>query len=143
VRVFLISGVKTMSEKITKTDAEWKAELTPDQYAVTRGSGTEMAGTGPWLNEHRAGTFKCVCCGEPLYRSETKFESGSGWPSFYAPMDQSAIDTIEDNSHGMRRIEARCAKCEAHLGHVFPDGPKPTGLRFCMNGIALDFDPDE
>ena len=130
-------------KKIIKTDEEWRAELTPDQYAVTRGSGTERPGTGPWLHEHRAGMFKCVCCGMELFRSETKFESGSGWPSFFAPVSREAIEGVEDNSHGMHRIEARCASCEAHLGHVFPDGPEPTGLRFCMNGLALDFDPDE
>lgn len=129
--------------KIVKTDAEWRDELSPEQYAVTRGAGTERAFTGPWVNEHRPGTYYCVCCGTPLFRGETKYESGSGWPSFFTPIDKEAIEGVEDNSHGIKRIEARCATCEAHLGHVFPDGPKPTGLRFCMNGIALDFKPDE
>lgn len=132
-----------MTKKITKTDAEWRAALTPEQYAVTRGAGTERAGTSPLLNEHRDGTFKCVCCGTELFRSEAKFESGSGWPSFFTPVAQDAVERIEDNSHGMQRIEARCAACEAHLGHVFPDGPKPTGLRFCMNGLGLAFEPDK
>lgn len=132
-----------MTKKIIKTDAEWRAALTPEQYAVTRGSGTEQPGTGPWLHEHRSGSFKCVCCGTELFRSETKFESGSGWPSFFAPVSRDVIEGNEDQSHGMVRTEARCATCEAHLGHVFPDGPKPTGLRFCMNGMALAFDPDE
>ncbi|KAB7741655.1 peptide-methionine (R)-S-oxide reductase MsrB [Parvibaculum sedimenti] len=129
--------------KVVKSEAEWREELTPEQYQVTRQSGTERAFTGPWLDEHRKGTFHCVACGAPLFRSETKYESGSGWPSFFAPIMQDAVDEHEDVSHGMRRIEARCATCEAHLGHVFPDGPRPTGLRFCMNGTALDFEPDD
>lgn len=129
--------------KVVKSEAEWREELTPEQYQVTRQSGTERAFTGPWLDEHRKGTFHCVACGAPLFRSETKYESGSGWPSFFAPIAQDAVDEQEDVSHGMRRIEARCATCEAHLGHVFPDGPRPTGLRFCMNGTALDFEPDD
>ncbi len=129
--------------KVVKSETEWREELTPEQYQVTRQSGTERAFTGPWLDEHRKGTFHCVACGAPLFRSETKYESGSGWPSFFAPIAQDAVDEQEDVSHGMRRIEARCATCEAHLGHVFPDGPRPTGLRFCMNGTALDFEPDD
>ena len=129
--------------KIVKSAAEWPSELTPDQYQVTRRAGTERAFTGPWLDEHRKGTFYCVACGTPLFRSETKFESGSGWPSFFAPIEQDAVEEDEDLSHGMRRVEARCATCEAHLGHVFPDGPRPTGLRYCMNGTALDFEPDD
>ncbi|MAM95397.1 peptide-methionine (R)-S-oxide reductase MsrB [Parvibaculum sp.] len=130
------------SDKTAENDAEWREKLTPEQYAITREAGTERAFTGPWLDEHRAGTFKCVCCGEPLFRSETKYESGSGWPSFYEPISKEAVSERVDDSHGMRRTEVVCAKCNAHLGHVFPDGPRPTGLRYCMNGTALDFDPD-
>jgi len=127
--------------KIVKTDAEWKAQLTPDQYRVTRQHGTERAFTGPLLDEKREGTYLCVCCGSPLYSSETKFESGSGWPSFFAPVGPEALASHEDRSFMMRRTEIRCASCDAHLGHVFPDGPQPTGQRFCMNGHALRFEP--
>jgi peptide-methionine (R)-S-oxide reductase len=127
--------------KIVKTDAEWKAQLTPDQYRVTRQHGTERAFTGPLLEEKREGTYLCVCCGSPLYSSETKFESGSGWPSFFAPVGPQAVAAHEDRSFMMRRTEIRCASCDAHLGHVFPDGPQPTGQRFCMNGHALRFEP--
>jgi peptide-methionine (R)-S-oxide reductase len=133
----------TSHPKIVKSDAEWRAELSREQYEVARKGGTERAFTGPWWDEHRPGTYFCVCCGTPLFRSETKFDSGTGWPSFFAPMEREAVGNREDNSHGMHRIEARCATCEAHLGHVFPDGPRPTGLRYCMNGTALDFKPDE
>ncbi|MFZ4530372.1 MAG: peptide-methionine (R)-S-oxide reductase MsrB [Alsobacter sp.] len=127
--------------KIVKTDAEWRAQLTPDQYRVTRQHGTERAFTGPLLEEKREGTYLCVCCGAPLYSSETKFESGSGWPSFFAPVGPEAVAAHEDRSFMMRRTEIRCAACDAHLGHVFPDGPQPTGQRFCMNGHALRFEP--
>ncbi len=127
--------------KIVKTDAEWKAQLTPDQYRVTRQHGTERAFSGPLLEEKREGTYLCVCCGSPLYSSKTKFESGSGWPSFFAPVGPEAIAAHEDRSFMMRRTEIRCAACDAHLGHVFPDGPQPTGQRFCMNGHALRFEP--
>ncbi len=130
-------------EKIHKSDAEWKAELTPEQYRVARKHGTERAFTSPLNNEKRPGTFTCVCCGEPLFRTEAKFDSGTGWPSFTAPVSDEAIEDHEDRSLFMRRVETRCARCDAHLGHVFPDGPQPTGLRYCMNGVALDFKPDE
>lgn len=130
-------------EKIRKSDAEWKAKLTPEQYRVARKHGTERAFTSPLNDEKRAGTFTCVCCGEPLFRAEAKFESGTGWPSFSAPLSDEAVEDHEDRTLFMRRVETRCAKCDAHLGHVFPDGPQPTGLRYCMNGIALDFKPDE
>ncbi|MGX1196990.1 peptide-methionine (R)-S-oxide reductase MsrB [Parvibaculum sp. MBR-TMA-1.3b-4.2] len=132
-----------MSDKAEKSEAEWKAELTPEQYHVTREQGTERPFSGPWWDEKRAGSYSCICCGAPLFRSETKFESGSGWPSFFAPIDAEAVGITEDRSHGMVRTEAHCAKCQAHLGHIFPDGPPPTGLRFCMNGTSLDFTPDD
>jgi peptide-methionine (R)-S-oxide reductase len=128
-------------DKITKTDAEWQAELTPEQYSVARKHGTEQAFTGPYWDEKQPGLYSCVCCGEPLFGAETKFDSGTGWPSFFAPVADSAVEAREDNSHFMRRTEVRCARCEAHLGHVFPDGPQPTGLRYCMNGTALKFSP--
>lgn len=129
-------------DKIVKDDSEWRNNLTPEQYAITRCSATERPFTGPWLDEKREGTFVCVCCGSELFRSDTKYESGSGWPSFFDAIKPGVIATKEDTSHGMRRIEILCAKCDAHLGHVFPDGPKPTGLRYCTNGHALDFKPD-
>lgn len=130
-------------DKITKTDAEWQAELTPEQYHVARKHGTEQAFTGPYWDEKKPGLYTCVCCGEPLFSAETKFDSGTGWPSFSAPVSDGAVEAHEDNSHFMRRTEIRCARCEAHLGHVFPDGPQPTGLRYCMNGTALKFSPKD
>lgn len=133
----------TPPEKVRKTDAEWRAELTPEQYHVTRQGGTERPFTGPHLNEKRAGTYVCVSCGAPLFRSESKFDSGSGWPSFTQPTDSGMVEELTDRSHGMVRTEVRCAACEAHLGHVFPDGPGPNGLRYCMNGCALDIEPDD
>lgn len=129
--------------KIVKTDAEWRAQLTPMQYEVTRNQATERPGTGPYLNEKRAGLYRCVACGAPLFRSEAKYESGCGWPSFYSPADGEAIAELQDVSHGMRRVEIRCSQCDAHIGHVFPDGPRPTGLRYCTNGTALDLALDE
>jgi peptide-methionine (R)-S-oxide reductase len=131
------------SGKVTKTDEEWKKELTPEQYRVTRQHGTERAFSNPLNHEKRAGTFKCVCCGAPLFASDTKFDSGTGWPSFWAPVAPGAVREHEDRSWLMRRTEVRCASCEAHLGHVFPDGPKPTGARYCINGVALTFAPGE
>jgi peptide-methionine (R)-S-oxide reductase len=130
-----------MSEHIQKTDAEWRAQLTPEQYKVTREHGTERAGASPLNEEKREGVFACVCCGAPLFDSAAKYESGSGWPSFYRPMSEDAVTEHDDRSFLMHRTEVRCAKCDAHLGHVFPDGPKPTGLRYCMNGVALGFKP--
>lgn len=130
-------------EKIAKTDAQWRAKLTPEAYRVTRLHGTEPPRSSPLNAEKRPGTFRCVCCGQPLFRGEAKFESGTGWPSFYEPVSEAAVEAHEDRSLFMRRTETRCARCDAHLGHVFPDGPRPTGLRYCMNGVALDFQPDE
>jgi peptide-methionine (R)-S-oxide reductase len=124
---------------VVKSDAEWRRELTPAQYHVTREHGTERAFTGPHRDEKRHGTYACVCCGTPLFQSEAKFESGTGWPSFYAPIAPAAVHQHEDRALFMRRTEVRCAACDAHLGHVFPDGPKPTGLRYCMNGTAMRF----
>ncbi len=128
--------------KVMKSDAEWRAQLTPEQFHITREHGTERACSGPFWREKVVGTFRCICCNEPLFASDTKFDSGTGWPSFFQPIDQYAVTEISDTSYGMRRIEIRCATCDAHLGHVFPDGPKPTGLRYCMNGFAMTLDPE-
>ena len=123
-----------------KTDEEWKKTLTPEQFHVLREHGTERAGTSPLNVEKREGIFACGGCGQPLFSSDTKFESGTGWPSFYRPIE-GAIDTTTDRSYGMTRVEAHCSQCGGHLGHVFPDGPKPTGDRYCMNGVAMKFEP--
>lgn len=133
----------TTSPKVAKSDVEWREELTPEQYRVTRCQGTERPFTGPYWNEKAAGTYSCVCCGTPLFSSEQKYDSGSGWPSYWAPITEERVSEHEDLSHGMRRVEARCATCDAHLGHVFPDGPPPTGLRYCINGHALNFERKE
>ena len=132
-----------MSEKIKKTDAEWKALLTPEQFRVARLKGTERAFTGDYNDCKADGTYACVCCGQPLFASETKFNSGTGWPSFYAPIKEDAVNEEADHSHMMIRTEVLCSRCDAHLGHVFPDGPKPTGQRYCMNSASLKLMPKD
>jgi peptide-methionine (R)-S-oxide reductase len=129
--------------KVQKTEEEWRAELGPERYAVLRRGATEPAFSGELYYVHDDGIYRCGACGAELFRSDTKFESGSGWPSFFDAVSQEAVETEVDTSHGMRRIEVRCASCGSHLGHVFPDGPQPTGQRYCINSCALEFEPDD
>jgi peptide-methionine (R)-S-oxide reductase len=132
-----------MSDKTEKSEQEWRQVLTDEQYRITQQCGTEPPFTGVYYAHKEPGIYRCVCCNNPLFRSDEKYDSGSGWPSFWAPYNDVALETRTDNSHGMRRTEVRCAHCQAHLGHVFPDGPEPSGLRYCINSVALNFQHED
>lgn len=132
-----------MKGKVTKTEDEWRAQLSPEQFHVTREAGTERAFSGKYWDCKDSGTYKCVCCGAELFDSETKYDSGTGWPSFFKPISEDAVVTEEDRSMGVLRIEVKCGSCDAHLGHVFPDGPDPTGARYCMNSASLSLESEE
>ena len=137
------TAMMPLMEKLLLTDEEWRARLTPQQYHVLRQAGTERAFSGALNDVKDAGVYRCAGCGADLFVSDAKYDSGSGWPSFYAPVSTNALTMVEDRSHGMARVEVRCARCDGHLGHVFPDWPQPTGLRFCMNSVSLDFEGNE
>jgi peptide-methionine (R)-S-oxide reductase len=132
-----------MADKLSKSPEEWRQQLTPEQYDVTRERGTERAFSGKYWDTHTQGTYKCICCGEPLFTSDAKFDSGCGWPSFFVPLKDENITELKDTAYGMVRTEVRCSKCDAHLGHVFEDGPNPTGLRYCINSASIDLEPKE
>jgi peptide-methionine (R)-S-oxide reductase len=137
-----VMTVTIINPKVEKTDAEWKQLLTPEQYRITRQHGTERAFTGPHWDSSERGIYSCVCCQAPLFRSDTKFDAGCGWPSYFEPVSAATVSEHVDESHGMVRTEIRCTTCDAHLGHVFPDGPQPSGLRYCINGHAMTFAPE-
>lgn len=130
-----------MSDKVVKSEAEWREQLTPEQFEVCRNKGTERAFTGKYWDTKGPGVYECACCGSQLFDADTKFDSGTGWPSFYQPLTDDRVTTVTDESHGMLRVEVMCARCDAHLGHVFPDGPRPTGQRYCMNSCSLELVP--
>ena len=131
-----------MNDKIRKSDEEWRSELSEEEFRVCRRKGTERAFTGKYYETKTGGTYRCVCCGEPLFRSDHKYDSGSGWPSFYQALNEGAVEAEEDRSHGMIRTEVHCRKCGSHLGHLFPHGPQPTRMRYCINSVSLDLEPD-